>query len=85
MQPPGDPSVVSLPLWTSVQTHSHPTVFVVLLHECDHKVALADLHKRRFSTHLLIPKASSSLGFETQKKENKALVKTNVELQLDLG
>lgn len=76
--------MVSLPPWTSVQTRSHPTVYVVLFHKCEHKVALADLHKRRFSAHLLIPKASSSLGFETQKKENKALVKTNVELQLDL-
>ena len=82
MQPPGDPTVVSPPPWASVQTHDHPTVSVVLFHKCEHEVVLADLHKRRFSAHLLVPKASSSLGFETQKKESKALVKTGVEPQL---
>ena len=82
MKPPGDPSVVSPPLWASVQTHGHPMVSVVLFDKCEHKVVLTELHKRRFSTHLLIPRASSSLGFETLKKKNKAFGKTNMALQL---
>lgn len=82
MQPPGEPRVVSPPPWASLQTHGQTVVSAVLFDKCEHKVVLTDLHKRRFSTHLLIPKASSSLGFETLKKKNKASGKTNVALQL---